>query len=164
MNREGMRNIPRGERIAPAVRVVLDTRVLRSAVWGGRASTTLVDAWLEGRLLFCVTEPIMSDYFAALMRLSVTPLIDTVLEHLRSGESVRAFVVGRRQLGLEGLPEDELVTCARQADAAAVVTHDPVLLDLGQIGSIGMMTPGAFVRKFLSAVPQAQSHALGLQT
>lgn len=92
----------------------------------------------------------MSDYFAALMRLAPTPLITMVLEHLRSGESVRSFVVGRRQYGLEGLPEDELVTCARQADAVAVVTHDPVLLDLGQIGTIGMMTPGACVAKFLS--------------
>jgi predicted nucleic acid-binding protein len=68
-----------------------------------------------------------------------------VLEHLRSGEAVRAFV--RSVAG--GPPEDALVWCARTAEAAAVVTHDPTLLHLGQIGDVQMVTPGAFVHRFL---------------
>lgn len=145
MNGAPFANVARAERIVPAVRVVIDTGVLRSAVWGGRASTSIADAWIEGRLLLCVTEPMMSDYFTALLRLSTSPLIESVLTHLRNGDSVRAFVA--QSAGLP--PEDHMLACARLAEAAAIVTHERALLDLVQVGSVALLSPGAFVRRFL---------------
>lgn len=146
MSQESRRNVPRAERFRAPIRAVVDAGVLRSAVWGGRSSTTVVDAWLEGEVLFCVTESIMSGYFSALGRIAATPLVAVVLDHLRSGESVRAFRPGAE---FAGPPEDRLVACARVAEAQAVVTHDPELLHLGPVGGIEMLTPGAFLQKYL---------------
>lgn len=146
MNQERERNVPRAERYRAPVRVVVDAGVLRSAVWGGRSSTSVVDAWLDGSVLFCVTESIMSGYFSALGRIAATPMVAVVLDHLRSGESVRAFRPGAEYAGP---PEDRLVACARVAEAQAVITHDPALLHLGQVGGIAMLTPGAFLQKHL---------------
>jgi predicted nucleic acid-binding protein len=149
MSSESLRNVPRAERFPAPVRAVIDTGVLRSAVWGGRSSTTVIDAWLEGRVVFCVTETLMSGYFSSLVRIPPTPIVDSVLAHLRSGEGVRAFLPAPGSAPAYGPPEDALVWCARQAEAEAVVTHDTALLDLGQVGGTAMLTPGAFVRRFL---------------
>lgn len=146
MSHESRRNVPRAERYRAPIRAVIDTGVLRSAVWGGRSSTSVVDAWLDGDVVFCVTESIMSGYFNALGRIAATPLVAVVLDHLRSGESVRAFRPGPE---FAGPPEDRLVACARVAEAQAVVTHDPELLHLGQVGGVEMLTPGAFFQRHL---------------
>ncbi len=142
----GKVNVPRAERVFAPVRAVLDPRVLQSAVWGGRSSTLVIDAWLEGRVHLCVTEQIMAEYFAALRRMLQVPLGSSVADHLRTGESVRAFIVPRAS----GVPEDRLIACAQAATAESVVTHDETLLDLGQVGSVRMETPGEFVRRHLS--------------
>lgn len=147
MSGDAVRNVPRALRMVQPVRAVIDTSVLRSAVWGGRSSTTLIDAWLEKRVIFCVTESIMADYFQALTRIPPTPLVGVVLENLRNGEAVRAFVRADRG----GPPEDALVWCARTAEAAAVVTHDQTLLHLAEVGGVAMLTPGAFVHRFLGS-------------
>lgn len=150
MSGETIRNVPRAERYPAPVRAVVDTGVLRSAVWGGRSSTTVVDAWLDGRVVLCVTEALMARYFGSLLRIQQTPLVEAVLAHLRSGEGVRAFTPAPGTAAGGGPPEDLLVWCARQAEAEAVVTHDAALLDLGQVGGVAMLTPGAFVHRFLS--------------
>ena len=150
MSEELVRNVPRAERFPAPVRAVLDTGVLRSAVWGGRSSTTVVDAWFEGRIVLCVTESLMAGYFTALLRIPQTPLVEAVLRNLRSGERVRAFMRAPGAEPAGGPPEDALVWCARQADAEAVVTHDRSLLDLGQVGRVAMLTPGAFVHRYLA--------------
>ncbi len=149
MTEQTIENIPRAVRVAPAVKAVLDTSVLRSAVWGGRASTTVVDAWLEGRVHFCVTESIMKEYFDALMRLEASPLVQTVLRSLRQGDNVRAYLPTHSIQHHGGPPEDRLLNCARVAHAVAVVTHDKSLLHLTRVGSVAMSTPGAFIRNFL---------------
>ena len=130
-------------------RVVMDTGVLRSAVWGGRASGALIDLWLEEKLMLCVTEPIMAMYFQALTRIEPTPLIKAVLDRLRSGEAVRAFVMVPGEANPVP-PEDLWIRCARQADAGALVTHDRSLIDLGPIGGVSILTPGAFLGQLVN--------------
>jgi uncharacterized protein len=146
MNEPTTRNIPRAARMLPPLRIVVDGRVLRSAVWGGRSSTLIVDAWLEERVHFCVTENIMSEYFEILRRVQASSLSHTVIQRLRSGEAVRAYIVGTAH---EVCPEDRWITCAQQAGAVAVVTHDEALLDLVKVGGVHMDTPGGFARRCL---------------
>ena len=145
MEQEDVRNIPRAERIRPAIRIVVDPKVIQGAVWGGRSSTTVIDAWLEERVHLCVTEHIMRGYFQTLSRLQSTALLETVLQRLREGRGVRAFMVQAEG----GPPEDELFRCAQLSDSVAVVTHDANLLDLVQLGGIAMVSPGAFVYRLL---------------
>lgn len=142
-------NVPRSLRVAPPIRAVFDTRVLQSAIWGGRASSLALDAWLDERVHLCVTESIMTEYFHLLQRLTPTPLLREVLDRLRSGLSVRAFIV---RVG-GGPPEDNLIACAQAAGAAALVTHDEALLDLGQVGEVAIVSPGEFARRFLLESP-----------
>jgi predicted nucleic acid-binding protein len=146
---EASPNVPRSTRVAPPIRAVFDTRVLQSAIWGGRASTLAVDAWLDERVHLCVTEVIMTEYFRLLRRLTPTPLLREVLDRLRSGEAVRAFIV--RAGG--GPPEDHLIACAQAAGAVALVTHDEALLDLVQVGGVAIVSPGEFARRFLLETP-----------
>ena len=150
MTNENVRNVPRALRMRPAIRVVVDPKVIQGAVWGGRSSITVMDAWREEQIHLCVTEHIMRDYFQTLGRLEPTAWMEAVLQQLREGRGVRAFMV--QTAGSP--PEDELLRCAQVSESAAVITHDVNLLDLVQVGGVAILGPGAFVRKFLeSAAP-----------
>lgn len=128
-------------------RIVVDTNVLVSSLWGGKPGA-IVDLWKEGRVILLVSFPILKEYLAVLARfgLSDEQLKERGLLFLDSPFS--AFVHPSRHF--EAIPEDPadecFLDCAVEGKASAIVSGDRHLLRQKVFHRIPILTPAEFLR------------------
>jgi uncharacterized protein len=46
--------------------VVIDTNVFISSFWGGK-SREIIDLWINGEIIICLTEPILTEYLRVMI-------------------------------------------------------------------------------------------------
>ena len=132
------------------IKAVVDTNVFVSSFFGGNPRR-IVDLWKTGRIVLCLSEPIVEEYMEVLRRLE----LDSEPEY---GELLRLFSQGVHVLYTAKTPslqiveddpdDDKFVECAVALGAEVVISGDKVLTAVGSYMKITIMTPRAFLDRY----------------
>lgn len=128
------------------LRVVIDTSVLISNLWGGH-SRKVISLWGENRIKLLVSDTIVKEYLSVLSRF-VTP------EHLRNW----AFLFTHPKKVTRIQPKEEYKACRDEDDnkfldtavagkADYIVARDLDLVEMRIFKRIKILTPGRFLEE-----------------
>ena len=128
-------------------RVVLDTNVLISAVLYGGNPRTILEAALSGAIEVAVSEAIVQEFQAVLLRqrfgLSVQFVHNVVAELTSLAEWVTPEQ--HHQVVTEDPSDNLVLDCAVAANAQYLVTGDAHLLRLQSFQGVAIITPQHFI-------------------
>lgn len=127
-------------------RIVLDTNVVVSSLWGG-APRQVLDQWRDGRSELLISMPILKEYLEVLarFRLSNSQLHERGLLFLEAPHTslirpTRDIAVVTRD------PDDNMfLECATAGDADSIVSGDKHLLDMNSFEGIPILTPRRYL-------------------
>lgn len=134
------------------MKIILDTNVFVSGIFWSGPPRRILDAWADGDLGLAVSPAIIDEYDRVIAEVGA----------IRPGVLVEPW---RRLLGTtvsvtEALPlptrvsrdpdDDKFLACALAAGVGVVVSGDRDLLAVSGYQGITVLTPAAFVRRFLS--------------
>ena len=132
-------------------RVVLDTNVFISSFFGGNPRK-IIDLWKSGRIVWCLSPPIIEEYVKVLERMGLQN------EH-ELNELLGLFAQGRHVLFTAKTPhlhvvekdpdDDKFIECAVALQAGFVISGDKALQDIADYMGIYILSP----RQFLEAHP-----------
>ncbi len=123
-------------------RVVLDTNVVVSGFYGGRPREVM-DLWRAGRVLLCLSVPILQEYTEVLDRFGQFARdASDLLRRLRDLEHALLVLLTEAVHAVPSDPDDDIfLACAVAAQADLIVSGDRHLLDLGRFRGIRIVTP-----------------------
>lgn len=131
------------------MKVVVDTNVFVSSFFAGKPKR-VIDRWKRGRITLCLSEPILDEYVRVLaaMGLDEEKEYSELLELFRDQYNL-VFAAQTPDLRIvERDPDDDkFLEAAVKLDAAAVVTGDEALRDVGSYGGIDVLNPNEFPRE-----------------
>jgi len=132
-------------------RVVLDTNVFISSFFGGNPRK-IIDLWKSGRIVLCLSPPIIEEYVKVLERMGLQN------EH-ELNELLSLFAQGRQVLFTAKTPhlhvvekdpdDDKFIECAVALQAGFIISGDKGLQDIADYMGIYIQSP----RQFLEAHP-----------
>lgn len=136
-------------------RVVVDTHVVAASFFGGEPRL-LMRMWWEGRLVLCVTEEIIAEYVAAMVRMGQAKEDARELA-MAFQDSKKALVVTTEER-LEVVKEEgaanRFLECAVAAQVEAIVAGDNHLLALGGFRRIPIVTAGEWLERQRQSSPR----------
>ena len=132
----------------PVPRVVLDTNVFVSALFGKGPSTRLYDAFREDALQLVSSHALITELADVLLR----PELGIPLEDVRLAFRLlrqQAFIIRpKHQVNACRDPKDDRVLeCALSGQAGFIVTGDKDLLVLDPFRGIRILSPSAFLKR-----------------
>lgn len=134
------------------MRIVIDTNVFISSFFGGNPKK-IVDLWKEGKVVICLSGPIIDEYIAVLKRLGLEgePELKELVDFLAEGFNL---IFAAKTPSLNIVPDDpddnKFIECAVALDAEVIVSGDKNLLRLKNYLNIKIMSPAeslAFFKK-----------------
>jgi len=130
-------------------RVVVDTNVFVSSLWGGNPQK-VVDLWKEGRFLLLISLPVLKEYLAVLARfgLSDQQLKERGCLFLESPFSILVHPSRHFTVIKEDPSDNMFLECAVEGKADHIVSGDAHLLGLGTFRKISIVPPGVFLQSF----------------
>jgi len=131
------------------VRVVLDTNVFVSSFFGGQPKR-VIDLWKTGRLLLCLSKPIVDEYVAGLSRMGLANEneLQQLLGLFRAGVHTLYAGTTPQLRVVRGDPtDDRFIECAVALEADYIVSVDKHLLQVETYMGITMVTPAEFLRR-----------------
>ncbi|MBI5100455.1 MAG: putative toxin-antitoxin system toxin component, PIN family [Nitrospirae bacterium] len=128
-----------GKKENPALKVVLDTNILISALLFRGELSRVVDLWKKGRIVPVISKETFQEFKAVLhypkFRLSRAE-IKTIIED----EVLPFFEVAETADKVKGIctdpDDDKFIACAVAASADFIVTGDSALCDVGKYRSV----------------------------
>lgn len=130
-------------------RVVLDTNVLISSLWGGLPGR-IIHLWQKGRFHILLSQPILEEYLAVLLRFGPTEEDLDALVALLGHPHLTEWLTPALHLHVISTDptDNRFLECAVAGEADAIVSGDRYLLKLKQFREIRILTP----REFLSTL------------
>jgi len=128
-------------------RVVIDTNVVVSSLFGGRPGDVM-RLWRDGAFLLCLTDEIVAEYLEVLARFEAFTATEArdLLELLAEPERTLFVEVKEPIQEIAADPADNMfLECAVAADAQVIVSGDKHLLDLGAFRGVAIASPVEFV-------------------
>ncbi len=125
------------------MRVVIDTNVFVSSFFGGNPGR-IVDYWFSGKLILCVSRPILKEYFDVLARFQFDreDLFRRLINSFQRGLNTLFVDSPKEQNWIEDDPEDnKFIACAMSLHAEYIVSGDPHLKRIGRIGGVEIVAP-----------------------
>ncbi|MBS3907801.1 MAG: putative toxin-antitoxin system toxin component, PIN family [Syntrophaceae bacterium] len=132
------------------MRLVIDTNVFVSSFFGG-APRQVVDHWFSGKLMLCVSRPILKEYFDVLGRFEFdqAAFFGRLITALEKGPNILFVDNPKEQNWIVDDPEDnKFIACAISLHAEHLVSGDLHLKRAGKIGNVEIVSP----RKMLSLI------------
>ena len=128
------------------VRVVLDTNVLISSLWGGKPRK-VIDLWDKRKFLLIVSQAVLDEYFAVLNRFELTEEDIEDITILFSNPNKTLLVKPKSKINrIKKDPEDnKFLACAMEGEADFIVSGDKHLLELGNFGDSQIVTVSRFL-------------------
>jgi len=133
------------------VRVVLDTNVLVSGVFFGGLPGRILEAWKENKLTFVVSPAILEEYFRV-GRVLATKYQGVELDPILALVVMHADIIDTPSISegvCEDADDDKCLTCAVAGGASIVVSGDKHLCTVSGWQGVDVMTPKAFVERYL---------------
>ena len=126
-------------------RVVIDTNILISSLWGGYPGR-IIEAWSLGSIIVVVSRPVIHEYVGVLRRFRSDPADLAEFTRLFT-PSIRTVVVTPRKT-ITAIPDDppdnRFLECAVAGRANFIVSGDSHLLDLKSFAGIPILKAIAF--------------------
>ena len=132
------------------MRVVVDTNVFVSSFFGG-IPRKIVDLWKKGRIILCLSKPIVEEYVEVLRRLGLQNEIELkeLMGLFAQSPSILFSASTPRLKIVDKDPDDnKFIECAVALNATYVVSGDKSLLGVGGYMGISIVTP----RQFMDAI------------
>jgi len=127
-------------------RVVVDTNVLISSLWGGNPKK-IIDLWKEEKIILCISRPILFEYLEVISRFNPTKAEGRDLLLILTKR--RSLEVVNPQQTLSVIKEDPddnmFLDCAIEARANFIITGDNHLLELKDFRGIKILSPNSFM-------------------
>jgi len=125
------------------MKVVIDTNVFVSSFFGGNPRR-IVDLWFSGKLILCVSRPILKEYFDVLGRFEFDreDLFRRLITSFQEGLNTLFVDAPKEQNWIEDDPEDnKFIACAISLRAEYIVSGDPHLKRAGRIEEVEIVPP-----------------------
>ena len=132
------------------MRVVIDTNVFVSSFFGG-IPRRIVDYWFSGKLILCVSRPILREYFEVLGRFQFDrkDLFRKLATAFEKGPNILFVDTPKEQNWIEDDPGDnKFIACALSLHAETIVSGDSHLKEVAEIGGVKIVLP----RKMLGLI------------
>lgn len=128
-------------------RVVLDTNVIVSSLYGGLPAR-IWRLWREERLRVLMSQPIVDEYVRVLQRFPIPAEVSDELVALLGHRDVTEWVqpLVRIHEIVEDPPDNRFLECAVAGQADAIVSGDKHLLRLETFHGVPILTPRAFLQ------------------
>jgi len=125
------------------MKVVIDTNVFVSSFFGGNPRR-IVDHWFSGKLILCVSRPILKEYFDVLGRFEFDreDLFRRLITSFQEGLNTLFVDAPKEQNWIEDDPADnKFIACAISLRAEYIVSGDPHLKRAGRIEEVEIVPP-----------------------
>jgi putative PIN family toxin of toxin-antitoxin system len=136
-------------------KIVLDTNILVSGVITSGYSATILDAVRRGELQMITSAHMLEEFSEVISRRHIArryPMAaqeaQALLDFLRAFATITPGIPETKQISADR-DDDYVLACANSAQAEAIVSGDPHLLDLKSYLGIPIMTPREFVENIL---------------
>lgn len=132
--------------IVQPIKVVLDTNIIISSLWGGNPGK-IIELWESSRILLVVSQPILDEYFAVLNRFDLTEEEVEDATILFSNPHRTLIVTPKSKVHLikKDSSDNKLLECAIEGKAAYIISGDKHLLEHGSHKSIRIVTASEFL-------------------
>lgn len=131
-------------------RVVVDTNVFISSFFGGNPRE-IIDLWKSGRLVLCLSPPIVDEYVEVLRRMGLQsePELEELLSLFANGFHV-LFTAKTPTLNIvEKDPDDnKFIECAVALDSEFIISGDKAVQEIKNYMSIKIQSPKQFLDDF----------------
>jgi putative PIN family toxin of toxin-antitoxin system len=131
------------------MKAVLDTNILVSSFFGGNPRK-IIDLWIGGDLILCLSAVIVDEFVAVLRRLGLEgePEFGELMDLLGRGHNI-LFAADPPKLKIVAADpdDDKFLECAVALKAEAVITGDKALKDVGCYVGIRIFSPAEFLRQ-----------------
>ena len=130
--------------------VVVDTNVFVSSFFGG-ILRKIVDLWKNGKIILCLSKPMVEEYVEVLRRLGLQDDIELkeLVDLFAQGRGVLFSATTPRLKIVDKDPDDnKFIECAVALNATYVVSGDKVLLGVGAYMGMSIVTPRQFIDTF----------------
>ncbi len=127
-------------------RIVLDTNVVFSSLYGGKPRA-IMDLWRDGSFVLCLSSAILEEYLEVIARFrNSASQAERLVGALREGRNA-LLIEPEVALGVVSQdPDDDVfLACAVAARADAIISGDRHLLALGSFQGIPIMDPSSFL-------------------
>jgi uncharacterized protein len=125
------------------MRVVIDTNVFISSFFGG-IPRRIVDHWFSGKLILCVSRPILKEYLEVLGRFQLNreDLFRRLVTAFEKGPNLLFVNDPKEQNWIGDDPGDNrFIACALSLHAEYLVSGDSHLTKAGEIGGVKIVPP-----------------------
>lgn len=125
------------------MKIVIDTNVFVSSFFGGNPRR-IVDHWFSGKLILCVSRPILKEYFDVLGRFEFDreDLFRRLITSFQEGLNTLFVDAPKERNWIENDPEDnKFIACAISLRAEYIVSGDPHLKRAGRIEEVEIVPP-----------------------
>jgi len=130
------------------MRVVIDTNVFISSFLGSGPPRKLIDLWKEGKITLCLSQPIVDEYIAILIRLGLSDKkeIQELIQLLAKGRNT-IFVGKTEPINLIIDDPDDLMffECAQELNAEYIISGDKVILSVKEFLGVKTITAANFI-------------------
>lgn len=133
----------------PMVKVVIDTNVFISSFFGGFPKK-VIDFWKEGEITLCLSQEIIEEYVAVLIRLGIDEFEIKKLTRLfaEGYHSVFSSSVPKLNIVKDDPDDNKFVECAVALDCKVIISGDKHLLNIKKYVDIEILSPRAFVEQY----------------
>lgn len=131
------------------MKIVIDTNVFVSSVFGG-LPRQVVELWFAGRVLLCISEPIVREYRRVLHEIGAVSAEEKrdLLRAFASGEGVAYTSEPPSIESASPDPDDDkFLACGLELGAEAIVSGDSDLFGLTSYMGIPILTPREFLEQ-----------------
>jgi len=130
------------------MKAVIDTNVMISSFFGGNPRK-IIDRWLEGKFILCLSAPILEEYIKVLSRfefdneLLLVKFLSTFENNFNT-----LFINNPKELNWiqEDSSDNKFISCAIALHADFIISGDIHLKLLKEISSIKIISPAEFLK------------------
>jgi len=135
------------------MRVVIETNVFISSFFGGKPRE-IINLWKEGKIIICLTPPVIEDYVQVLKRLGLDgePELKELIDFLAKGYNI-CFRTKTPSLQVvdQDPADNKFIEAAVGLIAKVIISGDKHLLALKEYFGIKILSPAEFLSDFKSS-------------
>ena len=130
------------------LKVVIDTNVLISSLWGGKPHD-IIELWDKNKLLVIVSQQIIDEYFNVLNRFELTEedIEDLTILFSDPQKSLLVEPKTRTRIIKKDPADNKFLDCALEGKADYIISGDKHLLKLEKFKKIPIINHSNFVNK-----------------
>ncbi len=129
-------------------RVVIDTNVLISSLWGGKPGK-IIELWDNNKIIIIVSQTVLDEYFRVLNRFDISEEdVEDVIK-LFSNTNKTLFIKPRNRINIiqKDVEDNKFLECADAGDADFIISGDRHLLELRKFRKTKIISVSDFLIK-----------------